>query len=99
MLASYEGIFYAHWPRGEDIQPYQVSGCSQRWRNGSTTRTQTDSGDNEDDDDFGFDNGGDFDTGVRFNYKLMDQPEGYTGRDVMIGCQAVDDERAAWWGS
>ena len=24
---------------------------------------------------------------VRFNYKLMDQPEGYTGRDVMIGCQ------------
>ena len=35
---------------------------------------------------------------VRFNYALMDQPEGYTGRDVMIGCQAVDDERAAWWG-
>ena len=32
---------------------------------------------------------------VRFNYKLMDQPEGYTGRDVMIGCQAVDDEGAA----
>ena len=25
-------------------------------------------------------------------------PEGYTGRDVMIGCQAVDDEGAAWWG-
>ena len=35
---------------------------------------------------------------VRFNYKLMDQPEGYTGRDVMIGCQAVDDEGAARWG-
>ena len=34
-----------------------------RWFPGSTARTQTDSGDNEDDDDFGFDNGGDFDTG------------------------------------